>query len=200
VRRRRLTVGITSVALVLNAFFFVLLSVSRPGRDAFWLLDGSSGAVTLALMSATVVLGVVRGGMPAADPRLVEGLHVNIATVTIGFAAVHVLSTILSEHIALGPVDALVPFASSYRTPWLGLGVISGYVYVAVFLASWPVRRLPPAAWRWLHRSLYLAWALALVHALGSGLDAFTGPFLLLDIVAVVVVLVAVVQLRLRRA
>ena len=142
------------------------------------------------------MLGIIRAALPKASPFLVEGLHTNLALVTIGFGAVHITASILDSYARLGPVDALVPFVSAYRGTWLGLGVISGYVYVGSVAISWPLRRLPRPVWLWLHRSLYAGWALALLHSLGTGSDARNEVFLFLDIVAVAAVLVAFISVR----
>ena len=147
-------------------------------------------------MSAVAILGIVRSALPKASPFLVEGLHTNVALVTIGFGGLHILASILDPYARLGPVDALVPFVSAYRGTWLGLGVVSGYVYVFSIGISWPVRRLPRTWWRWLHRALYAGWALALIHSLGTGSDARNEVFLFLNIVAVAAVLVAFITIR----
>jgi sulfoxide reductase heme-binding subunit YedZ len=142
------------------------------------------------------VLGLLRSALPKWSPFLVEGLHTNIALLTRGFGGLHVLASILDPYAGLGPVDALVPFVSAYRGTWLGLGVVSAYVYVISVLISWPVRRLPRPVWLWLHRALYAAWAFALVHSLGTGSDARNQVFLFLNVVAVASVLTAFISVR----
>jgi len=164
--------------------------------NLLWLVDRSSGEVTLLLLSVIVALGIVRTSMPRSSPWLIEGLHTNLALVAIAFAGVHVLAAVADPFARLGVVDALVPFVSAYRATWLGLGVISAYLYALAVLTSWPVRRLPRAAWLWLHRSMYLAWGLALVHSLATGSDARNQLFLLLDLVMVASVLVAFLGIR----
>lgn len=161
-----------------------------------WFLDRSAGEVTLLLLSAVVVLGIVRSSAPAALPYLIEGVHANLALLVLVFAGLHVVAAILDPYAGLGPPDAVVPFISAYRGTWLGLGVVSAYLYTAGVLSSWPVRRLPRPVWLWLHRSLYVAWVLALVHSLGTGTDARNDVFLFLNVLAVIAVLVAFLGLR----
>jgi methionine sulfoxide reductase heme-binding subunit len=161
-----------------------------------WFIDRSSGEVTIVLMSAVMVVGIIRAALPAAYPFLVEGLHTNLALLTIAFGALHVFTAILDPFASLGPLDALVPFLSTYRATWLGLGVISGYLYGLAIVTSWPARRLRREWWVWLHRGIYLAWALALIHALATGSDARNAVFLVLNAVAVAGVLVAFLAWR----
>jgi sulfoxide reductase heme-binding subunit YedZ len=157
--------------------------VSTP--NPLWFLDRSAGEVTLLLLTAVLILGIVRAALPAAYPFLVEGAHTNLALLAIVFGGLHLLAAILDPYAHLGPIDAFVPFASAYRGTWLGLGVISGYLYVSAILSSWPVRRLPRSIWVWVHRGMYGGWLLAILHSLGTGSDARNETFLLLNVAAV---------------
>ena len=194
--RRRVTVAVTSIAVVLNAALFVL---SYDSNDVFWALDRSAGETTIVLTSVALILGVLRAGQPSLNLAFLEGVHADVALVTGVFGAVHVVSTILGLHTSLGPQDAVVPFVAAYRGMWVGLGVISAYVYVAVMLTSGPMRRLPRSSWAWVHRGIYIGWGLALIHAGGAGSDSRNAVYVGLDVVAVASVLVAVLALRLRR-
>jgi len=135
------------------------------------------------------MLGIVRAASPHSYPLLIDGLHTNAALLAIGFAGVHIVTAVVDPFAGLGPVDALVPFVSAYRGTWLGLGVVSGYLSAVAVLTSWPARRLRREWWRWLHRATYLAWILALVHALATGSDTVNRVFLALDLAAVAGVL-----------
>jgi methionine sulfoxide reductase heme-binding subunit len=152
------------------------------------------------LMSAVAILGILRAALPARSPFLVEGMHTNLALMTVVFGGIHIAASILDPFAGLGPIDALVPFVSAYRGTWLGLGVVSGYLFGATVLISWPVRRLPRQWWRWLHRIMYGAWVLALMHSLATGSDATNRVFIFLNIVVVAGVLVAFVGLRVTEA
>ena len=161
-----------------------------------WFIDRSAGEVTLLLMSAVVILGMVRAALPTAYPLMVEGAHINLALLVIVFAGLHLVAAVLDPFAHLGLIDATVPFVSAYRGLWLGLGVVSGYVYAVTVLTSWPKRRLPRAGWVWLHRTIYVAWVLAVVHSLGTGSDTQNRLFLLLDVAAVGAVLAAFIGYR----
>jgi sulfoxide reductase heme-binding subunit YedZ len=161
-----------------------------------WFLDRSSGEVTLLLLTVVLILGIFRAALPAAYPFLVEGAHVNLALLTIVFGGLHVLAAILDPFAHIGPIDAFVPFASAYRGTWLGLGVISGYLYASAILTSWPARRLPRSSWVWLHRVMYGAWVLAILHSLGTGSDARNELYLFLNLAAVGCALTAFVAVR----
>jgi predicted ferric reductase len=66
----------------------------------------------------------------------------------------------------------LIPFASSWRPVPIALGVLAMYLIGLLALST----RLRPfigqKAWRTIHYGSFLAWAMALVHAVDSGSDA----------------------------
>jgi methionine sulfoxide reductase heme-binding subunit len=167
-----------------------------PTPNPLWFVDRSSGEVTLLLMTVVVIFGIVRAALPSVNPFLVEGAHINISLLTIAFAGLHILAALLDPFARLGPIDSLVPFVSAYRGTWLGLGIISGYLYAVAALSSWPARRFGRPVWQWLHRTTYAAWVLALVHSLGTGSDVRNNLFLLLNVAAVAVVLAVFLGIR----
>lgn len=173
----------------------VLASVSQA-PNPLWFLDRSAGEVTLLLLTAVVIFGIVRAALPTTSPFLAEGAHINLALLTIAFAGLHVLAALLDPFAHLGPIDTLVPFVSAYRGTWLGLGVISGYLYAVAVLSSWPARRLGRPVWLWLHRTNYAVWVLAMVHSFGTGSDVRNNVFLLLSVAAVAVVLAVFLGIR----
>lgn len=151
-------------------------------------------------MTVVLIFGIVRAALPSTNPVLTEGAHINIALLTVAFAGLHILAALLDPFARLGPIDSLVPFVSAYRGTWLGLGVISGYLYIAAVLLSWPARRLSRPVWLWLHRANYAAWLLALVHSLGTGSDARNRVFFLLNVAAVGIALAVFLGVRVAEA
>jgi len=170
--------------------------VTAAAPSPLWFLDRSTGEVTLLLLSAVVILGIVRSALPGSMPLLLEGLHANLALLAVAFGIMHVLAAILDPYAQLGLVDVLVPFWSAYRKAWLAMGVLSAYMVGLTVVISWPARRLPRRLWSWLHRALYVGWGLALMHSLATGSDAGNPVFLILDLLAVAGVVVAFLAYR----
>jgi sulfoxide reductase heme-binding subunit YedZ len=168
--------------------------------NPLWFVDRSSGEVTLVLMTVVLIFGMVRAALPSTSPVLTEGAHINIALLTVAFAGLHILAALLDPFARLGPIDSLIPFVSAYRGTWLGLGVVSAYIYAVAVLLSWPARRIGRAVWLWLHRTTYAAWLLALVHSLGTGSDARNQVFFLLNLAAVAVALAVFLGVRVAEA
>ena len=160
-----------------------------------WYTTRGAGAVSLVLLSAVVVLGVLSTLRfeSASWPRfLTTGLHRNIALTALVFLALHIVTAIVDPFTHLGWLPAVIPFSSYYRTFWLGLGTIAVELIVAVSVTSLVRGFIGHAAWRTIHWLSYASWPVAVVHSVGTGTDAWSAWMIALDFVCILAVLVAV--------
>jgi sulfoxide reductase heme-binding subunit YedZ len=145
-----------------------------------WFLARASGLTAYAFLTITVVLGIVAGAktLPAWWPRfLTQGVHRWMSATALVLLCVHVAALVLDPFVTLDWVDAIVPFAADYKRFWSGLGTLAVDILVIVLITSLlRLRlRLGPRAWRAVHATAYAAWALALLHGLGTGTDTNSG-------------------------
>lgn len=169
-----------------------ILAVAGP--SPLWYLTRGTGLVALLLLTASVALGVASTGHWAAPswPRFVTaGLHRSVSLLVVVVLAVHIVTAELDTFAPVGWLAVVVPFASSYRAMWLGLGTVAFDLLVALVVTSLLRGRLGYRTWRAVHWAAYLSWPVALVHALGTGTDARLGWVQLLAVVCVVVVIAA---------
>jgi len=83
-----------------------------------WFATRATGLTALALLTCTVVLGIVtsvRYATPALPRFVTVAVHRNLSLLTITFTALHVLTTITDPFAAISPVSVVVPFTSGYR-------------------------------------------------------------------------------------
>ena len=156
-----------------------------------WFASRGSGIVSLILFTAVTVLGlisVVRWQRPSWPRFLTADLHSNLALLSIVFVGVHIVAAILDPFAKLGISAAVIPFDSSYRPLWVGLGVISVYLIVAVIITSLLRERIGQRTWRAVHWVTYAAWPLAVLHGAASGSDAFSGWMIATEAVCIVAV------------
>ena len=161
-----------------------------------WYTTRGAGAVTLVLLSSSVVLGIlsVLRVQSAAWPRfLTTGLHRNLALMTLVFLALHIVTAVVDPFTHLGWLTAVVPFSSYYRTLWLGLGTIAFELLLAIVATSLVRGFIGQAAWRWVHWLTYAAWPLGVLHGLGTGTDAWSPWFFVLTVICVGAVAAALV-------
>ena len=77
----------------------------------------------------------------------------------------------LDTFVSIPVTAAFVPFVSSYKTFWLGLGAIALDLLLALLATSLLRNRLGHRSWRRVHWLAYACWPIGLVHGLGIGTD-----------------------------
>jgi predicted ferric reductase len=164
-------------------------------NSLLWYTTRGAGAVTLILLTAVVVLGVLSALRVQSEswPRfLTTGLHRNLALMTLVFLSLHIVTAVVDPYTNLGWAAALIPFSSSYRTLWLGLGVISFELLVAIVVTSLVRVMLGHRVWRAIHWLTYAAWPIGVVHGLGTGTDTWSAWMLAITAACVAAVGMAV--------
>jgi DMSO/TMAO reductase YedYZ heme-binding membrane subunit len=168
---------------------------SSIGPSAYWYLTRSTGWVSLLLLTASVVLGVIDVNRWSTRewPRFVlDSLHRSVSLLVLVFLALHILTAVLDSFAPITLVDALVPFLGSYRPLWLGLGAVAFDLLLALTITSVMRRRVGHRAWRVIHWLAYACWPVALVHSLGTGSDVKSAWALALTAICVLAVTAAV--------
>ena len=169
---------------------------------ALWYASRATGVVTLLLLTAVLLLGILvnrQGRLPGLPSFAVTGLHRNVSLLAVAFLSIHVITAIVDPYVTIGLAAAVLPFSSSYKPFWLGLGAISLDLMAALILTSLARARMSRRAWRGIHWLAYAAWPLAVGHSLGSSSDTRSGLVLSLLVGCVLAVAFAVAW-RLSRA
>jgi sulfoxide reductase heme-binding subunit YedZ len=164
-------------------------------NSLLWYTTRGAGVVTLILLTTVVVLGILSALRVQSEgwPRfLTTGLHRNLALMTLVFLALHIVTAVVDPYTNLGWAAALIPFSSNYRTFWLGLGVISFELLVAILVTSLVRGMLGHRAWRAIHWLTYAAWPIGVVHGLGTGTDTWSAWMLAITAACVAAVGMAV--------
>jgi predicted ferric reductase len=165
-------------------------------NSILWYTTRGAGAITIVLLSCVVVLGIIstlRMQSPAWPRFLTTGLHRNLALMTLAFLALHIVTAVVDPFTNLGWAAALVPFSSSYRTLWLGLGVIAFQLLTAILITSLVRGLLGHRTWRAIHWLTYAAWPIGIIHGLGTGTDTWSAWMLAITAACVAAVGMAVI-------
>ncbi|UGS36798.1 cytochrome b family protein [Capillimicrobium parvum] len=168
--------------------------IAAAGPSALWYVSRGTGLTALIALTASVVLGILHADRrrPAGAPRmLVESAHRTLSLLVLALLAVHIATTVLDPFAPIRLADAVIPFASSYRPLWLGLGALAFDILAAVAITSALRLRLGARAWRAVHWLAYACWPLAVVHGLGTGTDARSTWMLALTAACVAATLIA---------
>jgi sulfoxide reductase heme-binding subunit YedZ len=172
-----------------------VLAVAAHGPSAWWYATRGAGAATTVLLTLSVVLGIieVRRWQPLRAPRFgVAALHRTVSLLALCLLVVHIVTTLADPFPHIGPLNAVVPFQTTYRSLWIGLGTVASDLLIAVALTSLIRRRLGFRSWRAIHWLSYACWPIALMHGLGAGSDVKATWMLALAAGCVLAVLAAV--------
>ena len=165
------------------------------GPSAYWYLTRSTGTTALILLTLSVVLGVVdveRYSTRRLPRFVVDGMHRTVSLLAVVFLIVHIVTAALDSFASIPLIDAIVPFAGTYRPLWLGLGAASFDLVIAVAITSLARRRLGYRAWRATHWLSYASWPIALLHGLGTGSDVKSAWMIAVSVGCLAAVVVAV--------
>jgi DMSO/TMAO reductase YedYZ heme-binding membrane subunit len=141
----------------------------------FWLLARSSGLVAYALLTASVLAGLIVKARPlgrSVSPAAIVDLHRFLALLGLGALVLHGAALVLDDAVDIGLGALLVPGASPYRPLATALGVLAAELMVLIYLSFSQRRRIGAKAWRALHWLTYLVFGLATLHGLAAGTDS----------------------------
>ncbi len=160
------------------------LALTDPSEHIFWIASRASGIVAIALMTFSVVVGLMSGGRllnrfgrnvrarTGTEQRDLTRMHEYTSLAAMLAIAVHALTLLGDGYLQPTITELVVPLAIDYRPIYTGLGIIGGYVVVILGLSHYARDRIGAARWKRLHRFVIVGWLLSVVHILGAGTDA----------------------------
>jgi predicted ferric reductase len=143
----------------------------------WWYVARASGLVAWALLTATVVWGLLLstklfGRKPT--PAWLLDLHRFVGGATVVFTLVHLVAILLDSFVHFDLVSILVPFASSWSPGAVAWGIVAFYLLAAVEITSLLRRRMPNRIWRRVHYASFPLFAMATIHGVTAGSDTRT--------------------------
>lgn len=140
----------------------------------FWILARASGLLAYALLTSSVLAGIVLKARPfgaALKAAVVADLHRFLALLGLGFIALHALALVLDSTVHISVAALFVPGLVPYRPLWSSFGVLTAELMLLVYASSALRRHIGIRAWRRLHWLTYAVFALATVHGFAAGTD-----------------------------
>ena len=130
----------------------MIVALATAGPSVYWYLARGTGAVALVLLTISVVLGILGSLRFAVAPRwprfAIDTLHRDVSLLVIVLLVVHIITSVLDSFAPIKLTDAVIPFVSSYRPLWLGLGALAFDILLALVVTSLVRRRLGYGRWR----------------------------------------------------
>ena len=160
-----------------------------------WYAARAGGVVAYLLLTLVVVLGTTLSSHVRNErwPRFaLQDVHRFAGLLAGTFVVIHVVAIAIDSYLPFTLRSLLVPFASSYRPAFVGLGVVAAELLLALAITNRLRDRIAYTAWRRLHYLNFAVWGGATIHGLGSGTDRSSPWLLTLEALCVFAVLLAV--------
>ena len=141
---------------------------------AVWYAARASGVAAYVVLSVVVSLGLALGGKAQNKrwPRFsLEDVHRFGGLLVGSLIGVHVVAIAADSFLPFSLTQLLVPFTSSYRPLWTGLGIAAAELLLALAITNHYRRRLPYSFWRKAHYLNFAVWGFASLHGLMAGTD-----------------------------
>jgi len=139
----------------------------------FWVLTRASGLTAYALLTLSVLAGLVLKSRPFRRPKpaAVTDTHRFLTTLALGATAVHGTSLFLDSKIPLSVQELLVPGIAPYKPLWTGFGIVAAELMIVVYLSFSARRWIGTKNWRRLHWTTYGIFAAVTAHGVMTGTD-----------------------------
>ena len=171
-------VGALAVGSVLLAVAVTLMISSIQGNLTLaWFLSRGTGVAGYLLITGSMIYGLLittKTGTGTVPVPVSFGMHEYISWLGLVFAAVHALVLLFDGYIHYTIFSILVPFNSSYRTAWVGVGQIAFYVMALISASFYAKKRLGHRTWQFIHYASFLTFILVTLHGIFSGTDSNT--------------------------
>ena len=105
-------------------------------------------------------------------PRFsVEDIHRFGGLLVGALITIHVATIAVDSFLPFSVLNLVVPFTSTYRPIWTGLGIAAAELLLALAITNHYRKRLPYSFWRKAHYLNFAVWTLASLHGVMSGTD-----------------------------
>ena len=159
-----------------------------------WYAARAGGVVSFVLLTIVVLLGIAMssGMRDERWPRFaLQDVHRFAGLLTGTFLVIHIVAIAIDSYLPFSLVSLVVPFTSSYRPVFVGLGIVGAELLLALAVTNRLRDRMPYATWRRLHYLNFVVWGVAAIHGLGTGTDRSTAWLLAIEGLAIIAVLTA---------
>ncbi|MGZ4188611.1 MAG: ferric reductase-like transmembrane domain-containing protein [Actinomycetota bacterium] len=141
----------------------------------WWYVARSCGIVAWGLLTLSVLWGLfvsTRLLGKKAPPAWLLDLHRFLGSLSVTFVGLHLVGLWADTYVHFGPSQLFLPFVSRWKPGAVAWGVVGFYVLIAIELTSLAMKRIPRRVWKNVHRTSFVLYAVATVHALTAGTDA----------------------------
>ncbi len=168
-----LVVGVLPVGHALSKGLAFLFATNTT--HATWYITRAAGWIAYFLLWFSMVWGLV---IPTKffekwlSPTFVVDFHEYLSLLAIGFVILHVTVLLFDQYLPFTLVQILIPFMSTYRPFWVGLGVIGAYLSGLVTVTFYLRKKIGQKRFKSIHTLSVFGYLGVVLHAFFSGSDS----------------------------
>lgn len=137
-----------------------------------WYLARAAGLVSFGLLTLSVWLGLgMSTRLATRFQKRLFGWHQTLVWTGLSMLGLHAGSLLFDPTLHFRLPSVLVPFASPWRPGIVAAGVVAGWLTLMLAVSFRLRKWIGQKGWRRLHYASFLAFVLALGHALTAGSD-----------------------------
>jgi predicted ferric reductase len=140
----------------------------------WWYITRAAGLIAYLLLWLSTAWGLGVSSRifdPLLQRNYTYDFHQFISLLAIGFLGLHLTVLLLDHYLPFSIAQVLIPFTSTYRTLWVGIGGIAFYLTLLVTVTFYMRRRIGVRAFRIIHVFSLVAFVGAALHGFFSGTD-----------------------------
>jgi predicted ferric reductase len=127
-----------------------------------------AASVVYGLLLSTKILDAI------AHRPITFALHQDLASIGLGFAAIHGMLLALDRTVPFSLAQIAVPGLAPYAPVGVAAGQVAFYLSAVVVISFYLRRRIGQRTWRTLHYLTFLVFVGATIHGLAAGTDSAT--------------------------
>jgi sulfoxide reductase heme-binding subunit YedZ len=150
-----------------------MTGIIAAGMPVAWLIARAAGLVAFALLTVSVTLGLLMS-TKILQPRRQKSLlgwHQTLVWTALAMLVLHAGAILLDPVMRFGLSAVTLPGTAPWRPITVSAGIVAGYMMLALALSFQVRRRIGARRWRLFHYASFVAFFLALGHALRAGTD-----------------------------
>lgn len=167
--------------------------MTQADVNTSWYLVRATGLTAYTLLATSTVWGLFLTSRIIADwsPGPMSMLfHATTSWLAVVLSIAHAALLLFDTYYTYTIADLVVPFIGPYRPIVVGLGIIGAWLTLAITI-SFSIRKLMGnRAWRWLHYTSYLTFAMVTAHSVLAGTDTENPGTRIMYVVMSVIVVV----------
>jgi predicted ferric reductase len=144
-------------------------------QQVLWFVTRSSGIIAFLLLWLSTVWGLAISNKilsPVLQGIFAFDFHEILSLLAIGFTLLHIGVLLFDSYLPFSLTQILVPFVSTYRAPWVGIGIIGFYLMLLVSVTFYLRRQIGQKAFHAIHFASYLSYIGVTLHSLFTGTDS----------------------------